>query len=252
MHLGDAAVVTANEADQDLGIDAAGIFVDMPHDAEVIGDDIARGGHLQVALVHVGVEEPVAQRVAEEKLQHPFGQRVQVMPGGLQRRNVAQRDSFDPAQSHHPARGQVPDRGRHPEARIPFGVLGEFRGGGTFQPQVQLTHHHALEMVDDIGRPQAARGGGEGFDQLRGKVKGVDVAAKGALDPRPQHLDGDVLALARRAGAVDLRDGGGGDGFAEFGEKVGHRVTKLFLQRRDGDLSGEGRQLVLQDAKLVR
>jgi hypothetical protein len=42
MHLGDAAVVLADEAQQDLGIDAAGIFVDPPHDPEVIGDDRRR------------------------------------------------------------------------------------------------------------------------------------------------------------------------------------------------------------------
>jgi hypothetical protein len=34
MYLGDAAIILADEAEQDLGIDPAGVFVDLPHDPE--------------------------------------------------------------------------------------------------------------------------------------------------------------------------------------------------------------------------
>ena len=75
----------------------------MAHDPEIIGDDIAVGRDLQVALMHVGVEIPVAQRVLQEQLQHPLGQRDAVVPGRIQRGVVAQRHAIGPAQRHHPA-----------------------------------------------------------------------------------------------------------------------------------------------------
>ena len=83
MHLGDAVVVAAQEADQDLGVDPAGIGVDPAHDAEVEGDERAVGAELQVALVHVGVEEAVAQRVGEEGLDDPLGEPHEVGAAGL-------------------------------------------------------------------------------------------------------------------------------------------------------------------------
>ena len=74
VHLGDPVVVAVQEADQDLGVDPAGVGVDPPHDPEVVGDERAVRPELQVALVHVGVEEAVAQRVGQEGLDDPLGE----------------------------------------------------------------------------------------------------------------------------------------------------------------------------------
>ena len=60
MNLGHAPVILANEAVEDLGIDAARVLVDPPHDPEIERDDIPVRGDLQVPLMHVGVKEPVA------------------------------------------------------------------------------------------------------------------------------------------------------------------------------------------------
>ena len=43
MHLGDPVVVAVQEADQDLGVDPAGVGVDPAHDAEVERDERAVG-----------------------------------------------------------------------------------------------------------------------------------------------------------------------------------------------------------------
>ena len=43
MHLGHAKVIAPDEAIEDLRIDAARILIDMAHDSEIIGDDVAFG-----------------------------------------------------------------------------------------------------------------------------------------------------------------------------------------------------------------
>ena len=158
MHFRHAPVILADEAEQNLGIDAAGIFIDPAHDAEIIGDDVAIRGHLQVALMHVGMEIAVAQRMVQEQMQHPVAQNPAVMACRVNRRIVGHRHAFGPAQRHHGAARQVPDRLGHLKPLILCRVRGKFRCGRAFQPQVQLAQHHALEMRDHIHRTQTARG----------------------------------------------------------------------------------------------
>ena len=85
MHLRHTLVVAPDEPEEDFGIDPAGVFVDVAHDAEVVRDDIAVGRDLEIALMHVGVEVAVAQGVAEKELQHPLRQRGTVVPGRINR-----------------------------------------------------------------------------------------------------------------------------------------------------------------------
>ena len=68
MHLGDAAVVAGDEAVEDFGEEAAFLLAEPSRDAEVDGNDGAVGLDEQVARMHVGMEEAVAQRVAQERL----------------------------------------------------------------------------------------------------------------------------------------------------------------------------------------
>ncbi len=246
MHLRDAAIVTADEADQDLRVDPPGIFVDMAHDAEIVGDDVARRGNLQIALMHVGMEESVAQRVAQEELQYAFGERGAVVPGRPDRQHLAQRDPLRPAERHHPPRGQFPVGHGHLEPGIAPGVVGEFRGSRAFKPQIQLAHHHALEMADDVRGPEAARRGRQNLDQSRGEMKGVDVTPEGTFDPGAENLDRDVVAAIDRPCAMNLRDRGCGHRIAELGEQLRLRASQFRLDGRDRHVGRKRRQLVLK------
>jgi hypothetical protein len=98
------------------------------------------------------------------------------------------------------------------KARIAFGVGGELPGGGAFDPEVQLLHHHAFEMRDHVARPQPARGGRQRLDP-GDQVEGVDILAKRPLHAGPQDLDRHVAAGSGQPRLVHLRDGGRGDGF---------------------------------------
>ena len=86
MDLGDAAVVAADEAEEDLGEEAPLGLAEPAHDAEIDGDDVAGLVDEEIALVHVGMEEAVAERLAEERLHQPSRQRRQVVAGGAERR----------------------------------------------------------------------------------------------------------------------------------------------------------------------
>ena len=61
-------VVAANEAIEDLGEEPPFLAAEPPHDAEIDRNDAPLGVDEEIALVHVGVEEAVAQRVAQERL----------------------------------------------------------------------------------------------------------------------------------------------------------------------------------------
>ena len=154
MHLGDTLVVPTNESVENLRVDPSSVFVDVSHDAEIIRDDITIGRHLEVALVHVGVEKAVTQRMVQEKLQHPLAQLYAVVAGGIQRGIVAERLTLGPAHGHHPAAGQPPDHGRQLEALVALGVGSVFAGRGGFEPQVEFAHHDALEMRDHVAWAQ--------------------------------------------------------------------------------------------------
>ena len=250
MHLCHPFVILANKAEQDLGIYAAGVFIDVAHNAEIIGDDIAVRRDLEIALMHIRVEIPVAQRVVQEQLQHAVAKRHTVMARGINRGVVAHRDAICPAQGHDAAGRIFPFDRRQLEAGITLGVRRKLRRGGGFEPQVQLAPHHTIEMFDHLHRAQAARSGREKFDHSRGKIEGIDILAKGFLDPRTQHFDSDVFLRFGDGGAVHLRDRGSGDGLAKIREYRIDRQAELFFDFCLGLFDGKRRQLVLQHAQL--
>ena len=136
--LGHAAVVAGGQAVEDLRQPLPRAAVDPAHDAEVDRHDRAVGAHEQVPLVHVGVEEPAADRLGEERQHQPAGELRQVVPGGLERGDVADLDAVDPLDRQHPAVGAVPvDRG-DAVALEALHRLGQLGGRGGLAAQVEL------------------------------------------------------------------------------------------------------------------
>src|SRR5436305_11342848 len=70
MHLGDAAVIAGDEAQQNLGEKTPLLHSEPAHNAEVDRDQPAGLVEEQVAGMHVGVKKPVAQGVAQKTLDH--------------------------------------------------------------------------------------------------------------------------------------------------------------------------------------
>ena len=89
MHFGDAQVVARDEAVEDFGEEAPLLLAEPAGDAEIDRDDRAVGLDEQIARMHVGMEEAVAQRVAQEGLDEVGGDRLEVVAGGAQALDVA-------------------------------------------------------------------------------------------------------------------------------------------------------------------
>ena len=123
MHFGDAAIVARDEAQQNFGEEAPLLQPEPAHDAEIDRDQPAGLVEEQIAGMHVGMEEAVAQRVAQKTLDHLAPEIGQVDLRLLEPRVVVQRDAVDPLHRQHVMGGAVPVDRRHAKIRIVAGVL---------------------------------------------------------------------------------------------------------------------------------
>ena len=204
--------------------------------------------------MHVGVEEAVAQRVAQEGLDHRVRQVLEVEALGLERRAVVQRRAVDPFQRQHVLGGAVPVDRRHAEVGIGLGVLRHLGQRGGFEPQIHLERDRAAQGRDGLDHAQPPRLRRQAFGVAGREGEGFEIDAEAPLDVGPQHLHGDGLAALRRdhLGAMHLRDRGRGDRRAE--RRVGLR-QRLAERGHDHGLGlglRERRHLVLQRFQIAR
>ena len=240
--------------EQDFGEEAPLLQPEPAHDAEVDGDQPAGIVEEQVAGVHVGMKEAVAQRMAQETLDHLAPEVGQIDLRLLEPRMIAQRNAVDPFHGQHIVRGAIPvDRG-HAKIRIVAGVLRHLRQRGRLQPQVHLHRHRARHGIDDLDQPQPPRFRRMGFGVMRDKEEIGEVAAEARGDIGPQHLhrDGGAHAVALGLAAMNLRDRGGGDRRTEARKRLRYRAFQRL--RDDGFGLGlrERRQPVLQAFQVAR
>ena len=230
MNLGDAPIVALDEAVENLGEEAALLAPEPAHDAKIDDDDAPLGVDEEIALMHVGVKEAVAQGMAQERLNErpPERRRIETQLGEAPR--IAERRAVDPLHRQRFARRAIPvDLGRA-KAGIVREVLGKLRGRRRFKPQVHLDTHAARQRLDNFDEAQPFQARLETFGAARGIEHVGKIAREASLDAGPQQLDRD-LALAigvAHAGAVDLRN-----------RRGGHRLAEFDIERVD--LGAEGR-----------
>ena len=173
----------------------------------------------QIARMHVGVEEAVAQRVAQEGLDHACGR----APAGRSPRASSAARSCSGVPSIHSsvstsARGAVPVDRRHAEVRIVLGVLRHLGERGGLEPQVHLERDRARAASRPSRSRRSRRASADSALGVRAReVEGCRDRAEAPLDAGPQHLHGDGLAAVGvdDLGAMHLRDRGGRDRRAE-------------------------------------
>src|SRR6202022_755047 len=105
MHLGDAAIVAGDESQENFGEEAPLLHAEPAHDAEIDGNKPAGLVEEQIAGVHVGMEETVAQRMAQETLDYLAPEFAQIDLRLLEPRMIPQRDAVDPFHRQHIMRG---------------------------------------------------------------------------------------------------------------------------------------------------
>ena len=254
MHLRGAAIVARDEAVEDLGEEAPLLRADAPHDAEIDRDDAAVVVHEQIAGMHVGMEEAVAQRVAQEGLHHRAAELLEVEALRHQRLAIGKARALHPFERQHVAGRAVPVDAGNAEIRVVARVLGHLGERGGFEPQVHLQRDGARERVHDVEHPQALRFRRMALGKARREVEGLDVGAEAVPHIRPQHLHGHGPAPFRRVplGAMHLRDRGRRDRRPEG--RIGFRERALQRLRDGGFRRGlrERRQLVLQRLEIAR
>ncbi len=248
MHLGDALIVARDEAVEDLGEEAPLLEPEAAHDPEIDRDEAPLAIDEQVALMHVGVKQAVAHRVAQEALDDDGAELRQHEALLRQPDRVVELGAVDPFERQHLGGGSVPIDLRHAEVGLAGHVLRELGGGGGLQPEIGLHLERAGERVDDARRTQALAVGKLALDEGGGGLHVGEVALHQPLDAGASHLDRHV-ALAERvadAAAVHLRDGGGGDGLAERHEEVVEPAAEGLLDLPHRLLARERVHAVLQ------
>ena len=255
MHLRRAVIVAGDEAEQDLGEEPPFLRAEPSHDAEVDRHQPAVVVDEQVAGMHVGVKEAVAQRVAQEGLDHRAAERRQIEALGFERgavvsgvpsihssvstsRAVRSQSTVGTRKSGSSRCSPPSRRARPPRAAGPF----RSRPSGA--------------SVSTTSISRSRRASGEKLLGLaRGKEERVEIGLEAALDAGPQHLHRHRLARAvgLDLGAMHLRDRGGGDRRARSWRR--RRCSGLPKRGDDRALRlglRERRHLVLQALEIAR
>ena len=202
MHLGRPVIVARDEAKQDFREEAPLLRPQTPHDSEIDCDQPCFVIDEQVAGMHVGVKETVAQGVPQKTLDHIAAERSQIEALRFKRPVVTQADAIDPFQGEHLAGGAVPVDNGHAEVGVFAGIFRNLGGRGGFEPEIHFNCDRAGERRHHFDQPQPARFRRKSLGLAGRKEEGIQIGLEPALNARAKNLDGDRLAHAVN---IDLR-----------------------------------------------
>jgi hypothetical protein len=205
MDLCDPTIVSGEEAEEHVCEIEAGVAVEPPHDAEINDDDRAVGVDKHVSGMKIGVEEPVAEYLVEERFGRPLQQIFEPVPGSENCRSIIDTNASDPLQGKHGAAGAQPIDARDSEIGIAREILAELGGCRSLESQIHLESDHLGERLHDLNRLQPAKRGLKPFGQPREPKKKIEIASERLGNARPQHLDSNLVPV-RRTGEMDLGD----------------------------------------------
>ena len=242
------AIVTGDESEENLGQESAFLWPQPAHDSEINRGEPALPVDEEVPLMHVGVEEAVANRMSQEGLDDDASKLRQIEPRAGERRQIRQVQSVDPFDREDVLGGAIPVYGGHPEVCVitrVFRVLGGSRG---LEPEVHLHLHCARQRFDDIVEAKSASLGRVPLSDPGCEVHIPKIAAEASFDAWPKDLDRDVaVSIARlHLGPMDLSYRSGRDRLPDLGEKVRHGNAERSLYGRERLLLRERRNPVLQ------
>ncbi len=196
------------------------------------------------------MEDAVVERLGQEAAHDAVGQGILVEAGqGFQRR-VGHRPAIGPFQRQHPLAHPVPDDGGGGHIAVLGHDLGQFGGGGGFQPHVQFQRQGAGDDLDKGLGLQPPGGRDEAVDQPGAQTHGVQPLRDLSLYAGAQNLDRHLATVGQTRGV----------GLCQ--RRCAHCRTKFRVQTIDRTPDGaldlaarlldrEGRQLVFQVAEVL-
>ena len=163
--------------------------------------------------MHVGMEEAVAQRMAQKTLDHLAAEIGQVDLRLFETGVIGECNAVDPFHRQDIVGGAVPVDRRHAEVRIAARILRHLGERGRLQPQIHLHRDRALHGVDDLDQPQPARLRRIGFGLVGDKEEIGEVAAEARCHMGPQHFYRDRMTrtVPKHLATMHLRDRCRGD-----------------------------------------
>ena len=169
MQLGHAAIIALEEGDQVarqvvlvLGGEAAD---DAAVDGNVLRTPRRAGADEDVAGVHVGMEETVAEHLGEEDFHTAFGQQFHVGALVGEGCQVGDGNAVNTLHDQHLGAAQVPVHLRHIQLLGAGKVTPQLAGVGGLAQQIEFVVDGFFVVADHFHRPQAAGFGGQFFGQ---------------------------------------------------------------------------------------
>ncbi len=209
-------------------------------------------GDEDVARVHVGVEEAVAEYLGEEHLHPALGQQLHVGAVGLQRRNVGDRNAVDPLHHQHLLTAVLGEHLGHVERLGAGEVAAQLDGVGGFAHQVELVEDGLAILFHHLDGAQPSALGHETGHQTGQRLHQSQVGLDDRLDVGTDHLDDDLAAVLLQPGGVHLGDGGRRQRcLVEIVKQGLDGATQARLYLAAGRLTTEGRHPVLQQCQLL-
>ena len=205
--------------------------------------------------MHVGVEEAVAQGVAQERLDELAAERADVEALRRQPLGIAERRAVDPFHRQHFARGAVPVDRRRAKIGVVLEVLAIFGGRGGLQAKIHLHAHRARQRLDDLHRPQPLARPGTGARRAgRRRTCRRDRARSRRSTPGRSTFTATIalaVAVAHRARwtcAIEAAATGSPNSM----NSVSSGAWNAASMRRTADLARQRRDAVLQPLELAR
>ena len=253
MDLRHAHVVAGNETIEDLGKEPALLFAKASGNAHVHRDDHAGGIDEEIAGMHVGMEEAVTQRMAQEGLDQRVGQRIKVVPGGQKPVDIRHLDAVDPFHGDDITSGPFPVHGRNAEPGIVLGILGNLRKGGGLQPQIHFDLGGLLERPGHLDRSQPSGMRQEALLQMRHQIHGFEISGEALAHAGTGHLHGHLAPPLRcvHLGRMHLRNRCGGDRLVEAQVEIFNRAPKRLADRGSGGFCREECHPVLKAGQIL-
>ena len=198
------------------------------------------------------MEEAVAQRVAQERLDERVGQLFKIVAGGAQARHVRHLDAVDPFHGDDIAARTLPIDCRNAEAGIVLGVLANLGEGRSLKPKVHFDARCLFKRPRHFDGAQPLGFWQETLLHLGDEIHGLQIGRKTLPHAGADNLYRDLAldAVDHDLGRMNLCHGRRRDRIIKMREEIVRLAAQRAFDLRDRLRHREGRHAVLQEREI--